>query len=61
MFRSGIAHLLALLGILVLVLASFFSGAFARSRELVLYAFAGPPDCGNLPDAPLIADAAGNL
>jgi uncharacterized repeat protein (TIGR03803 family) len=49
-----------LLSILLFALA-VTSAAFAQSHERVLYAFAGPPDCGNLPAAPLIADAAGNL
>ncbi|MFY9743604.1 MAG: choice-of-anchor tandem repeat GloVer-containing protein [Candidatus Sulfotelmatobacter sp.] len=33
----------------------------AQSRERVLYAFESAPDCGNLSEAPLIADAKGNL
>ena len=31
------------------------------NRPYTHYAFAGPPDCGNLSDAPLVADSTGNL
>ena len=41
--------------------AAFVTTAAAKSREHVIYAFAGYPDCGNLPTARLIADADGNL
>jgi uncharacterized repeat protein (TIGR03803 family) len=37
------------------------ASAVAQSPNPAIYAFAGHPDCGNLSDAPLVADASGNL
>jgi uncharacterized repeat protein (TIGR03803 family) len=55
------ARFLTHLSVLIFALAVVSIAAFAQSRERVLYAFAGLPDCGNLPAAPLVADEAGNL
>lgn len=61
MRRLTIAGSTNVFSILLFALAILSANAFAQSRERVLYPFAGPPDCGNLPAAPLIADRAGNL
>jgi len=59
MFRSRIAQLVALAVILGTALASLPTSVFAQSSERLLYAFAGAPDCGGSPLAPMIADASG--
>ena len=47
--------------VLAFSLSLFSTGALATSREQVIYAFSGFPDCGNLPTDSLIADESGNL
>lgn len=47
--------------VLAFSLSLFSTRALATSREQVIYAFSGFPDCGNLPIASLIADKSGNL
>jgi uncharacterized repeat protein (TIGR03803 family) len=47
--------------VLIFSLSLFSANANAKSREQVIYAFSGYPDCGDLPTAKLIADDVGNL
>src|SRR5450631_523575 len=47
--------------VLAFSLSLFSTRALATSREQVIYAFSGFPDCGNLPTDSLIADESGNL
>ncbi len=61
MRSSQVAQACRILAALLLFLTSFSVSAAAQSREHILYYFAGFPDCGNLAEASLIADAAGNL
>src|SRR5260221_3273667 len=57
MLLSNIAKLCS---VLISVQDSFSVNSVAQSRERVLYAFTYPPNC-DIPAAPLVADAAGNL
>src|ERR1700680_1016009 len=50
-----------LVATILLFLTFPLSVGAATPREHVIYPFAGSPDCGNLPTAPLIADRKGNL